>query len=84
MGYGNEGRLVAVQRFTNVEARGLRPSERSIVRAAGHCALGAEARDLCRAFASSIHRIQQIIDIAARVGRKVAFVGRSSRCDSTW
>jgi ribonuclease J len=28
-------------------------------------------------FASSIHRIQQVIDIASRVGRKVAFVGRS-------
>jgi ribonuclease J len=28
-------------------------------------------------FASSIHRIQQVIDVAARVGRKVAFVGRS-------
>jgi len=42
--------------------------------------------DLCRSaprrvilscFASSIHRIQQVIDIAARVNRKVAFVGRS-------
>jgi len=42
--------------------------------------------DLCRSaprrvvlscFASSIHRIQQVIDIASRVGRKVAFVGRS-------
>ena len=34
-------------------------------------------RVIVSCFASSIHRIQQIIDVAGRVGRKVAFVGRS-------
>ncbi len=62
--YGNEGVLALFSDSTNVERPGFTPSERAIV-----------PRIAC--FASSIHRIQQVIDIAARVGRKVAFVGRS-------
>jgi ribonuclease J len=37
----------------------------------------APRRVILSCFASSIHRIQQVIDIAVRVNRKVAFVGRS-------
>src|ERR1700739_1381903 len=37
----------------------------------------APRRVVLSCFASSIHRIQQVIDIAERVGRKVGFVGRS-------
>ena len=37
----------------------------------------APRRVVLSCFASSIHRIQQVIDIAERVGRKIAFVGRS-------
>jgi len=47
------------------------------VRALKELARSAPKRVILSCFASSIHRIQQVIDIASRVGRKVAFVGRS-------
>jgi ribonuclease J len=75
--YGNEGVLALFSDSTNVERPGFTPSERAVVpRIEELCRLAPRAVILS-CFASSIHRIQQVIDIAARVGRKVAFVGRS-------
>jgi ribonuclease J len=67
--YGNEGVLALFSGFT--------PSERAIVPRIEELCRSAPRRVILSCFASSIHRIQQVIDIAARVGRKVAFVGRS-------
>src|SRR5258708_18916098 len=62
---------------TNVERPGFTPSERAIVPRIEELCRSAPRRVILSCFASSIHRIQQVIDIASRVNRKVAFVGRS-------
>ncbi len=75
--YGNEGVLALFSDSTNVERPGFTPSERAVVPRIEELCRSAPRRVILSCFASSIHRIQQVIDIAARVGRKVAFVGRS-------
>jgi ribonuclease J len=75
--YGSEGVLALFSDSTNVERPGFTPSERSVVPRIEELARSAPRRVVLSCFASSIHRIQQVIDIAERVGRKVAFVGRS-------
>jgi ribonuclease J len=75
--YGNEGVLALFSDSTNVERPGITPSERAVVPRIEELARLAPRRVILSCFASSIHRIQQVIDIASRVGRKVAFVGRS-------
>ncbi|HZV58930.1 MAG TPA: ribonuclease J, partial [Candidatus Eremiobacteraceae bacterium] len=75
--YGNEGVLALFSDSTNVERPGFTPSERAIVPRIEELCRSAPRRVILSCFASSIHRIQQVIDIASRVGRKIAFVGRS-------
>jgi len=75
--YGNEGVLALFSDSTNVERPGYTPSERAVVPRIEELARSAPRRVILSCFASSIHRIQQVIDVAFRVGRKVAFVGRS-------
>src|SRR5208282_3116727 len=75
--YGSEGVLALFSDSTNVERPGFTPSERTVVPRIEELARSAPRRVILSCFASSIHRIQQVIDIAERVGRKVAFVGRS-------
>ncbi len=75
--YGSEGVLALFSDSTNVERPGFTPSERTIVPRIEELARSAPRRVILSCFASSIHRIQQVIDIADRVGRKIAFVGRS-------
>jgi ribonuclease J len=75
--YGNEGVLALFSDSTNVERPGYTPSERAVVPRIEELARSAPRRVILSCFASSIHRIQQVIDIAFKVGRKVAFVGRS-------
>jgi ribonuclease J len=75
--YGHEGVLALFSDSTNVERPGFTGSERNIVPRIEELCRSAPRRVILSCFASSIHRIQQVIDIASRVGRKVAFVGRS-------
>jgi len=75
--YGHEGVLALFSDSTNVERPGFTGSERNVVPRIEELCRAAPRRVILSCFASSIHRIQQVIDIAARVGRKVAFVGRS-------
>jgi ribonuclease J len=75
--YGNEGVLALFSDSTNVERPGFTPSERVVVPRIEELARMAPRRVVLSCFASSIHRIQQVIDVAERVGRKVGFVGRS-------
>src|SRR5260370_37760847 len=75
--YGNEGVLALFSDSTNVESPGFTPSERAIVPRIEELCRPAPRRVIVSCFASSIHRIQQVIDIASRVNRKIAFVGRS-------
>ena len=62
---------------TNAEVPGFVPSESDILPVLDAVFLRAEGRIIVASFASHVHRIQQIIDMAALHGRKVAFVGRS-------
>ena len=62
---------------TNAEVAGFVRSERDIEPALERTFNAAGGRIVVASFASHIHRIQQIIDIAHRHHRKVAFFGRS-------
>ena len=75
--YGQEGVLALFSDSTNVERPGYTPSERAVRPRIEELCRAAPRKVLVTCFASSIHRIQQVVDIAASVGRKVGFVGRS-------
>jgi ribonuclease J len=75
--YGEEGLLLLMSDSTNALVPGHCPSEKSIAGALGRVFSEATGRIIITTFASHIHRIQQIIDLARRSGRKVSLVGRS-------
>jgi len=74
---GDEGVDILMSDSTNAEIPGFVPSERDLVPVLDAVFLRAEGRIIVASFASHVHRIQQIIDMAVLHGRKVAFVGRS-------
>ncbi len=75
--YGQEGVLAMFADSTNVERPGFTPSERAVVVRLEELFRAAPEKIVVSCFASSIHRIQQVIDIAVSLGRKIGFVGRS-------
>jgi ribonuclease J len=75
--YGKEGVLALFSDSTNVERPGYTPSERAVWTRLEELCRAAPRKVLISCFASSIPRIQQVVDIAALVGRKIGFVGRS-------
>src|SRR6266852_8844047 len=75
--YGTEGVLALFSDSTNVERPGFTPSERAVVPRLEELFRAAPRKVIVSCFASSMPRIQHVVDIAARVGRKVGFVGRS-------
>lgn len=75
--YGQEGVLALFADSTNVERPGFTPSERAVVVRLEELFRAAPEKIVVSCFASSILRIQQVIDIAVSLGRKVGFVGRS-------
>jgi len=75
--YGKEGVLALFSDSTNVERPGYTPSERAVWPRIEELVRAAPRKVLVSCFATSIHRIQQVVDIAAAAGRKVGFVGRS-------
>ena len=74
---GERGVDVFLTDSTNAEVAGFVASERDIEPALDRVFNNAGGRIVVASFASHIHRIQQIIDIAQRHNRKVAFFGRS-------
>ena len=74
---GNEGVLALLADSTNVERPGYTRTERSVGAAFDGLFKGCEERIIITTFASNVDRIQQIIDVAARYGRRVAVTGRS-------
>ncbi|MGB2921780.1 MAG: ribonuclease J [Mycobacterium sp.] len=62
---------------TNSEIPGVGPSESEVGPALHRLIRGAEGRVIVACFASNVDRVQQIIDAAVSLGRRVAFVGRS-------
>ncbi len=75
--YGRRGVLLLLSDSTNVDRPGYTPSERAVLPRFEEIFNRAQRRVVVACFASSVHRIQQILDIAQQSGRKVAFVGRS-------
>ena len=74
---GREGVLALLMDSTNVEKPGHSDSERKVGASFDKLFLGCDKRIIITTFASNVHRLQQIIDVAARYGRKVAVSGRS-------
>jgi ribonuclease J len=75
--YGQEGVLALFSDSTNVERPGFTPSERAVVVRLEELFRAAPEKVVVSCFSSSVHRIQQVIDIARVVGRKIGIVGRS-------
>ena len=75
--YGQAGVLALFSDSTNVERPGFTPSERAVIVRLEELFRAAPKKVVVSCFSSSVHRIQQVIDIARMVGRKVGFVGRS-------
>jgi ribonuclease J len=74
---GERGVLCLMADSTNVDRPGTTPSEHEVGRALADRFRRAPGRVIVATFASHIHRIQQILDLAAAFGRKVALLGRS-------
>jgi ribonuclease J len=74
---GERGVLCLMADSTNVDRPGTTPSEHEVGRALADRVRRARGRVIVATFASHVHRIQQILDLAAASGRKVALLGRS-------
>ncbi len=76
---GSEGVLLLCGDSTNADRPGFSMSEREVGPHLEEVFARARGRIVVTSFASNIHRVQQVIDAAAQLGRKVALVGRSMR-----
>ena len=75
--YGRRGVLLLLSDSTNAEWQGFTPSERAVRPRLEELFAHAPNTLFVTCFSSSTHRVQQIIDLSAEAGRKVALVGRS-------
>lgn len=76
--YGKKGVLLYLGESTNIERQGFTMSEKVVGTTLEHLfAENADRRLIVATFASNVHRLQQIIDIAVKYRRKVALSGRS-------
>jgi ribonuclease J len=73
---GAEGVLALFADSTNIDRRGFTGSELEVVEAFEEIFTSAPGRLIVAAFASSVYRMQILVNLAARFDRKVAFVGR--------
>jgi ribonuclease J len=76
---GKEGVLCLCGDSTNVDRPGIAPSESSVGPALLDLFSKVKGRIIVTSFASNVHRVQQVVDAAAQLDRKVALVGRSMR-----
>ena len=74
---GEEGVDLFLVDSTNADIPGFTPSEREIMPTLDRIIANTRRRVIVASFASHVHRIQQVIDIAAMHNRKVCFIGRS-------
>src|ERR671930_1465531 len=73
---GVEGVLALFADSTNIDRRGYTGSEREVIEAFEEIFTSATGKLIVAAFASSLYRVQILVDLAAQFDRKVAFVGR--------
>jgi len=75
--FGDEGLLLLCGDSTNADRAGFAPSESDVgpklLEVFGRC----RGRIIVTSFASNIHRVQQVVDAADALGRRVALLGRS-------
>jgi ribonuclease J len=76
---GREGVLLLGGDSTNVDRKGFSPSESEVGRHLQETFSRCEGRIVVTSFASNIHRVQQVVDAAQALDRKVVLVGRSMR-----
>lgn len=76
---GRDGVLCLCGDSTNADRPGIAPSESSVGPALVEVFSRCKGRIIVTSFASNVHRVQQVIDAAARLDRRVALVGRSMR-----
>jgi len=75
---GKKGVLMLMCESTNAERPGFTPSEKKVGKSLEYIfTTNKEKRIVISTFSSNVHRVQQIIDISAQHGRKVAVTGRS-------
>ena len=74
---GKKGVLLLMMDSTNAERPGIAMSERKVGDSLDREFKGCDSRIIVASFASNVHRVQQIFDVAAKHGRKVAVSGRS-------
>ena len=74
---GEQGVDLFMVDSTNADIPGFTPSEREIMPALNRVISSTKRRVIVASFSSHVHRVQQVIDIAAQHGRKVVFIGRS-------
>lgn len=75
--YGEAGVLALLSDSTNVEREGYTLSEKCVGEVFGDIFPKCTGRIIVAAFSSSIHRVQQVADVAVRCGRKILLNGRS-------
>ncbi|MCC6458508.1 MAG: ribonuclease J [Caldilineaceae bacterium] len=75
--WGDDGVLLLMADSTNVEREGSTPSESTVETMLEKAFANAKGRVLLATFASNIGRVQQIINVARKYGRRVGVVGRS-------
>ena len=75
--YGKRGVLLLLSDSTNADRGGYTESERAVRPRFEDIFNRAEKRLVVSCFSSSIHRIQQILDLSQEFGRKVGILGRS-------
>ncbi len=73
---GQEGVLALFADSTNIDRRGFTGSEVEVIDAFDEIFTSAPGKLIVAAFASSIYRMQILVDLAAQFDRKVAFLGR--------
>jgi ribonuclease J len=73
---GASGVLALLADSTNVDRRGFTGSEVDVTDAFEEIFTNAEGKIVVAAFASSIYRMQIVVDLAAQFDRRVAFIGR--------
>ncbi|HKK90953.1 MAG TPA: ribonuclease J [Desulfobacteraceae bacterium] len=74
---GEKGVLALMSDSTNVEREGFSVSDQTVFDSLSQIIANSEGRVIIALFASNIFRIQQIINIALKNGRKIVFNGRS-------
>ena len=75
--HGEQGVLWLFSDSTNSEVPGLCPPERSVFPCLDRRIAEAEGRVIITTFASSIHRVAMVLELAMKNGRKVSLLGRS-------